>query len=219
MKLDFERLYIPYSQTSEPEFWKTHPKLSKYREFQDLSSRGLDKGNLIRLIILLYSKDSPLIRLYKDDLKIRKEEAAIYVGFDKDNTKQWSILTNDFFELRNDLVRDAIMRYLIMQNNNIWTIICAKEQTFYELISTALKPIDQNEKDKDVLDSSMKKDRLTEVMAKLNTDLESFYEILFANNPDIKRVYNENDTMKLTFTNPESVAKMLINASKGIYNQ
>lgn len=62
------------------------PLLKRYEEFslfKGTPGEELNRNKVIRYINLLYSAKSDLVRTYKDDLQIRKEEAAKIARFTK----------------------------------------------------------------------------------------------------------------------------------------
>ena len=113
-----------------------YPLLDKYKEFREYlgtAGGGLNRNKIIALINYLYSIKSPLVKIYRDDILIRKEEAAKLAGFSPDNKKQWIKLKEDFFNLGDPIISKMIVRFLIIQNSRLWAMIIAAEQNFYSI--------------------------------------------------------------------------------------
>lgn len=184
------------------------PLLKRYEEFSSFggSMEGeLNRNKVIRYINLLYSAKSGLVRIYKDDLQIRKEEAALHAGFEKKEMKQ---VQNDLFELNNEKIVGMIMRFLLIQNVRLWTTICSIEQSFYQTSALLMSPLDQEGQDKDKYGAAVKQKPLRAEMIEMTTQLDGLYDKLFNDNADLKSKYDKDNELR-RHLNPEQVAAKL----------
>ena len=120
-KDEYALLVIP--QWAGNDIVSNFKQLNRHSEFisYPLSEK---RDKLIRCINILYSAKSPLIKLYKDDLQVRKEESAILAGFDPKNKSEWEWVTENLFMFKTspvtkDQILSMVVRFLIIQNNKI----------------------------------------------------------------------------------------------------
>jgi hypothetical protein len=150
------------------------PLLKRYEEFSKFEGTPggeLNRNKVIRYINLLYSAKSQLVRIYKDDLLIRKEEAARLAGFEK---KEMSKVETDLFNLQNEKIMKMIMRFLIIQNVRLWTVICSIEQSFYNNNELLMSPF-QDDEDKDKNSTAVKQKQIRMELIEMIEQLDSLY--------------------------------------------
>lgn len=184
------------------------PILKRYEEFSSFEGTPgdeLNRNKVIRYINLLYSAKSELVRIYKDDLAIRKEEAAKIAGFEK---KDMSRVSEDLFQLKNEKIVKMIMRFLVIQNVRLWTTICSIEQSFYRTSELLMSPMDKETEDKDKYAAAVKEKPLRAEMIDMTEQLDSLYDKMFNDNADIKSKHDKDDELR-RHLNPEQVAAKL----------
>ena len=184
------------------------PILSRYEEFSGYGGSldgELNRNKVIRYINYLYSAKSEIVRTYKDDLQIRKEEAARLAGFEK---KEMEKVDTDLFKLQNEKLVKMVMRFLIIQNVRLWTTICSIEQSFYQTSELLLSPLDREGADKDIYTAATKQKPLRSELIDMTAQLDSLYDQLFNDNKDVKEKLDKDDQMKRHYS-PENVADKL----------
>lgn len=202
-------LFLDVSNVDEKEdLVNKFPLLKRYEEFSSFEGtpgNELNRNKVIRYINLLYSSKSGLVRIYKDDLAIRKEEAAKYAGFEK---KEMVQVENDLFKLENEKIVKMIMRFLVIQNVRLWTTICSIEQSFYQTSELLMSPIDQAGEDKDKYAAAVKQKPLRSEMIDMTEQLDSLYDKMFNDNSDVKKKLDKDDELRKHLS-PEQVALKL----------
>jgi hypothetical protein len=202
-------LFIDVDNVEEKEdLINKFPLLNRYEEFskfQGTPGNELNRNKVIRYINLLYSAKSELVRTYKDDLQIRKEEAARIAGFEK---KEMGRVESDLFKLENEKIVKMIMRFLIIQNVRLWTTICSIEQSFYQTSELLMSPIDLSGEDKDKYGAAVKQKPLRAEMIDMTQQLESLYDKMFNDNVDVKKKFDKDDELRRHLS-PEQVAEKL----------
>lgn len=185
--------------------------LSKIESFT--SCNRSDKDKLIKYIVFLYSKESPLIKNYKD-VGVRMREAAKLAGYDLDSDAtlleklyRFEIGTVDpktdedeYSENPDDLsFVTMVIGYLRHQNDLTWAMIVSNEQTFYEYQEALVQSVDQFKNDKDKLSAIQVKTKLMEDSDAIAERLEKYYKKVFSEDEIVKKV-------KQVYT-PEMMAK------------
>jgi hypothetical protein len=202
-------LFIDVSNVDEKEdLVNKFPLLRRYEEFSSFEGTPggeLNRNKVIRYINALYSAKSDLVRVYKDDLEIRKDEAAKYAGFEK---KEMPQVENDLFQLKNEKIVKMIMRFLVIQNVRLFTTICSIEQSFYQTSELLMSPLNQEGEDKDKYMAAVKQKPLRTEMIDMAEQLDSLYDKMFNDNADVKSKYDKDDELR-RHLNPEQVAAKL----------
>jgi hypothetical protein len=197
-------LFIDVDNVDEKEdLVNRFPLLNRYEEFSKFAGTPgdeLNRNKVIRYINLLYSAKSDLVRTYKDDLQIRKEEAARIAGFEKKEMAR--------VEFENEKIVKMIMRFLIIQNTRLWTTICSIEQSFYQTSELLMSPIDLAGEDKDKYGAAVKQKPLRAEMIDMTQQLESLYDKMFNDNADVKKKFDKDDELRRHLS-PEQVAEKL----------
>lgn len=204
-----EGLFIDVSKfTEKDDLIEKSPLLKRYEEFSlfpGTPGNELNRNKVVMYINLLYSAKSELVRTYKDDLQIRKEEAAKIAGFEK---KDMSKVSEDLFQLKNEKIVKMIMRFLVIQNVRLWTTICSIEQSFYRTSELLMSPMDKEAEDKDKYAAAVKEKPLRAEMIDMTEQLDSLYDKMFNDNVDIKSKHDKDDELR-RHLNPEQVAAKL----------
>lgn len=184
------------------------PLLKRYEEFHSFEGtpgNELNRNKVIRYINLLYSEKSELVRTYKGDLQIRKEEAARIVGFEK---KEMEKVGNDLYRLNNEKILKMVMRFLVIQNVRLWTTICSIEQSFYRTSELLMSPMDKETEDKDKYAAAVKEKPLIAQLIDMTEQLDSLYDKMFNDNTDLRSKLDKDDELR-RHLNPEQVADKL----------
>jgi hypothetical protein len=201
-------LFIDVDNVDEKEdLVNRFPLLNRYEEFSKFAGTPgdeLNRNKVIRYINLLYSAKSNLVKIYKDDLQIRKEEAAKFAGFEK---KEMDRVESDLFKLENEKIVKMIMRFLIIQNVRLWTVICSIEQSFYNNNELLMSPFLDDE-DKDKNSTAVKQKQIRAELIEMMEQLDSLYDKMFNDNLDVKKKFDKDDELKRHLS-PEQVAEKL----------
>jgi hypothetical protein len=200
--IDFSKLRFPvHTVPHGTELLLKFPELQAYPEFSEYKEPDRDK--VIRYVIYMYDMNSGLILKFPD-LKQRKEAALDIAGFERNsNTGKFKKEIYNMVNLEKIFVKedpededskitaesnrifDMAMRYIIEQNNRIWSMVVANEQAFDEYLRLIMEPV-SDRKDKDLLTAAKTKDDLMGICDEINTRLNSYYKLLFGDNEDVK---------------------------------
>lgn len=150
-----------------------------YREKPELS---LNYNKVIVYVVLLYSRDSYLSQKPIEDLSVRKSKALKDTGFDIENPSVRSLLC----ELKSEPVVDLVVRYLVYQSNFAWSELIALESQMAESLRLRLRPIDEDNKDKDLIDAFTKKASMTRFSQEWADMLKKMEQEVFADHDDAK---------------------------------
>lgn len=192
-------------QTKEP-LDKAFPELFRHDEFKKLKKRA-DCDRLVRFIMFLYDKNTQLVQEFQHDLAERKSEAAKDAGFERKDGK-WGVKIQDVMDIKDEDVTAAIMRFLKIQKSHVWTEIIICEQELFDYRVLRFNPVGKGKgegalDDKDVIDSTVKKDKLMESCNLRMRELERLYEQFFGDNKDLQAAEFEESVR------PETVERLL----------
>jgi hypothetical protein len=154
-----------------------------------------DKDKLIRYIIYMYDKSSPLVKRY-NNLDRRKQEAAHLAGYTQDDP---SLKT--YKDFQDQEFSDMVVDFLIYQNNYTWTMLVSNEQTFYEFQKTLLQESSMIRNDKDKINAIASKSKLMEESDKIVERINSYYKQVFVEDKLI-------ETAKRVASSPEEMARI-----------
>lgn len=166
---------------------------------KDLNPRVLqisDYQPMLRYIIMMYDPNSPLRKNYPE-LDLRKRVASQESGYDL------QLQDGEKSELEREPLTLAIVTYLRMVNNRIWTQICSVEEAIWEYNRRILEPIKANAEDKD-------KDELSAVnmKSKMIQDLDLFEKRL----QELERLFYVEDeiteVIKKKRFRPENISEV-----------
>jgi hypothetical protein len=144
---------------------------------------------MLRYVLLMYDMNSPLRQMYPD-LSKRKEWAASIAGYDLDKDPVKDLFTLSIRLLidgesqvyPNERLLNIITKYIIYQNNRLWTLIVTNEQTFYEYHKRVITEIMD-----DGLNTVTLKTKLLEAMDDINGRLEVYYRSLTGEDPELEQ--------------------------------
>lgn len=155
----------------------SYPQLNKIK--------ALDKkvdNKLMKYIICVYDYRSPIV-LHNRELKIRKQVAAEFCGYDfvKEDLKY-------LFNIEEDYVLQAIDTFLkSFIHSRIWYMICCNENIFWEYGQRMLMPVgnmgEEGKKlsEKDLIAAMQAKTKLSEDMSSIDERLDAAYKRLYGN--------------------------------------
>lgn len=200
---DFSKcLFNPFKQ----DVFIEYPQLNKIKEID----HSID-SRLMRYIICVYDYRSPIV-LHNRELKIRKQVAAEFVGYDlqKDNLRV-------IFNIEEDYVAKAIDTFLkSFIHSRTWYMICCNENIFWEYGQRMLKPVGINDdesgkkmSEKDIISAMQAKTKLSEDMAAIDERLDAAYKRLYGN--------ESMDKFMAGATTPEKIAVERFNNSKNVH--
>ena len=187
---------------------KDAPLLMKQKEFRLFWNHEENKKNksyyvdpeerlaIIRYIVFLYDKESPLYDDFPDDLEKRKSAAAA----DSEMPTTGKIYTM-ILQAKHPTVNDMIIRYLIMQNNEVFKEKLITEQELEEFQRLRFIGIEAKT-DKDLLQAAKYKDELLKSCKSRIEHLEDLNTQLYRDNDDIKELVQ-------IFT-PETARKLIL---------
>lgn len=203
----FASLRYPVHTATQP-LDKAFPDLFKHAEFKKLRMRKEgDWEKVVRYIVFLYDHASDLTFEYQSDLLARKEAAAIEAGFVREASNgKWSDALTEIMEIKDADVLSAIMCYLRIQKNDVWTDIVTTEQEleeFQELRMTSIK-INKGEEN-DVFEAGKKKDFLMAACDKRVKHLKNRYAEFYADHKDVQTAEFEE------MITPENAMRILSN--------
>ena len=193
--------------TKEP-LEKAFPELFRHEEFNKLRKR-IDFERLMRYIMFCYDKNTQLVQEFQHDLADRKSEAAKDAGFERKDGK-WGSKIQDVMDIKDEEVTAAIMQFLKMQKSHVWTEIMICEQELFDYRVLRFTPVGKGKgegalDDKDVIDSTVKKDKLMESCNLRMRELERLYEQFFGDNKDLQAAEFEEQIK------PETAERILSN--------
>lgn len=159
------------------EIFIEYPQLNKIK---NINSAIDDK--LMKYIICTYDYRSPIV-VHNRELKIRKQVAAEFVGYDlqKDSLSH-------IFNIEEDYVLQAIDTFLkSFIHSRVWYMICCNENIFWEYGQRMLSPVSNKDEggkpmtEKAITEAMALKTRLSEDMASIDERLDAAYKRLYGN--------------------------------------
>jgi hypothetical protein len=159
------------------------PDLFRLKEFNKLRlRRDIDWQKLVKYIILMYDPNSELIREFQE-LKERKDAAAVQAGFDRIGGGRWPKELIAVMEMRNEITHAAIMAFLKIFRNNDFTNIIVTEQELWEFQGLRFQAI--NDKTSDLYGDAKKKDGIMDSVEKRTEALKTYYSSFYGDNKDL----------------------------------
>ncbi len=196
----FDISAIPKGQTVK-EFY--YPQLlDKLPAAKTIYSHDPINGDkIIRYLLLLYDRYSPLISGYPD-VRRRKEQGARVAGFIAVTKKGEDQTLNGLFDLTVPEYIDVIIEISHIQRIREWDIIMVNEANFYECQRILLSPI--AETGNDLLKGIDIKGKLRDQMEKIDQVLDKYYRLLFPEDETLSRTVQKRKAIT-----PENMAAKL----------
>lgn len=185
------------------------PDLFKLTEFQIVKHRNTNWQKMVRYVVFMYTKGTPLVNEFPSDLKARKEAALIESGYKRDVQENWDDEAKQLMDVKLEDVFRAIMAFLRHQKHMLWTEIVVCEQELYDYQSARFKPLDKKEDDKDIYAAAKNKGALKELCDTLRKSLDTLYEQFYGD--------SKEDLMNSEFTEsirPETAERIMAEMSK-----
>jgi hypothetical protein len=180
---DFEGLKYNVME-AKGNLFEAVPKLSEFDSF--VQCKADDRDELIRYIVLMYDKKSPIIATNRNP-EAKHLEA---VRLSKLNR------VGDF----SDEIMDMVIEFLKDQNDLWWALIVSNEATFWDYQRMIAQPIEQFDGDKDRLGATSLKTKLLIDSEQIANRLEAYYPKVFIE----QRIIEKAKSRQLT---PETIAK------------
>jgi hypothetical protein len=196
-KIDFKDLKYPVFSV-EANLLDKIPQLKPYAELlatqESIGRPDIDK--LIRYVMVLYDKRSPLIKQFSN-LQLRKTEAAIVSGY---NIEKDAGIIEKLFDFTDKQLQVLAIEFLKDQNDMYWSMIVSNEQTFYEYQKALLSEVTLFTTERDKLSALQIKAKLMDDCDTIAERVDTYYH----------RVFGEGDVntkakQKRSFT-PENIA-------------
>ena len=191
-ELDFSGLHYNIHGEKKP-ILELYPVIRQYPEL--VAPEISDK--LLRYIIYLYSEGSPLIKKFKDNLVDRKSEAMKLAGMK---------LTEDtktcYFDFKDPIFTAAVVRFLAIQKNGLWSNIVTNEQLHSENMSIVIGATMLTD-DKKIAETAKLKSTLLDFNGVITDRLAGYYKEFFKSDTALQ---NAAKTVELKLTTPELIA-------------
>lgn len=170
----FSSLKYKVHQATEP-LDKSFPDLFRLPEFKKIKLRK-EWERIVKYIVFLYDPGSDLQTEFQE-LKDRKEAAAIEAGYVREPSGKWSKELILIMQIKDDETHAAILAFLKKFKSDDWTNIVVTTQERDEFQELRFKAI--NDDTSDLYGDAKKKDGLMDSVDKRNTSLKlykaSFY--------------------------------------------
>lgn len=152
-----------------------------FEKYRKNPESGIDTNALVKYVILLYAKDSPLSKPPVQQLQDRKLTAAKRGGLDAHN----EFIKKSVLERGSDKVVTLIVEYLKSQSLPEWTERAVIEAQIEESQQIRLRAFD-SDKDKDLISAFEKKAALTKHAYDWGKMLKELDKEIFRDHDDIK---------------------------------
>lgn len=155
----------------------------------------LDLDRLLRYVMVLYDKKSPLIKSFTK-LDQRKKEAAVLAGYDIDKPE----VMEPLFNFTDPLLQAFALHFMEEQNDMWFCNLMSAEQTFYEYQRALMAEVKLVVGDKDKMSTLMLKSKIQDECDKLAERVETYRT----------KVYGEGEEKQVAKTrdfSPEGIAK------------
>lgn len=165
---------------------------------------GNADDRMVRYVLLMYDRKSPM-REYYPDLAKRKEFCAAMAGYDIEKEDMGPLFDfrvktgEDTFETNEEML-SMIVSYLKYQNNYLWAMVVNNEQAFYEFSKRVMVPVEGG-KDKDMLQAVDIKNKLMEAQDNIVQRLEKYMRELTGGDDNLA-----GELGKRKGVSPESIA-------------
>lgn len=192
IEIDYTTLYWNIHGAKKSIF-ELYPILNIYPEFKEISEKEL------KYVIYLYSQDTPLTKLHKDNLGARKQEALKLAGI-----KFTEDIQVRLFDFKDPAFTASVVRFLAIQNNGLWSNIVVNQQAFNENISIIMAATTLTD-DKKITETAKLKSQLLEMNGQIADRLNGYYKTFFRNDIALE---NEGKKVELRLMTPEAIASI-----------
>lgn len=207
----FSRLKFHVHELKEGErLEERFPKLFTIPGFKEFSHKQKDK--IICYLVFLYDDGSDLYDEF-EELKDRKDAAAIEAGFQRNKKDEWPEYLQDIMDINGEIgqkILPLILAYLKFCKNDIWRELQVTEHEYEMILKQRMTPIPELEK-KDSGEIMIKRAKLKE-MSDLNLrSMNSLKRQFYADNADVEEAEKKIPPIKPE--NADKVIKMYANVS------
>lgn len=193
-KGEFKKMrFNVYEVPDSKDLMKHFPELSSMESFAKYAEA--DRNRLIRYIMLMYDKESPLVKRvqkYKD----RQRQAAHLAGYDLQKHED---RLEQVFTLADESIANMVADFIILLNDRKWSLIVSSEATFYEFQRGLFMNVVNVRDDKARLDAITVKAKIMTESDEIDARLERYYSDLFGDDKLI-------EVAKKKRIRPESIA-------------
>lgn len=167
---------------------RAFPDLFKHKEFIRLRlTYRKDWEKVVRYIIFLYDHGSDLVAEFQGDLKGRKEAAAMEAGFVRKPNGKWDKALQSIMEVQDQDALAAIMCFLKIQKNEVWTDIAVTEQEYDQFQALRMTGFEAKKGEElNIFEAGKKKDFLMEACARRLQHLKNRYAEFYADHKDVQ---------------------------------
>ncbi len=180
------------------------PELFRLSEFKKIREDRSDWDRVVRYIVYLYDPGSPLIQEFQNDLKERKEAAAIEAGYIRRVNGAWEDSLVEIMAIKDKDVYYAIMAFLKIFKNHEWVDIVVTEQELFDFQRLRFAPIDES--GKDIYGDAKKKDGMMVSAGDRRASLKILYGQFYGDNKDVQAAEFEE---MITPENAERILKTM----------
>lgn len=172
-------------------------RLESFTDYPGTPGGELNRDNVIKYVVTLYSEDSFLNVKPVTELGERKLMAADASGFERNKKNEFGAeIEEKLFKLGSIHVLQMIVDYLIYQKKHLWTEIVTTEQEYEEYIRLRMDPV-SSDSDKDTLMAAEKKGKLRGDCKMMRKDILAYYHEFFTDNTDVKDLHEVKDKATL----------------------
>lgn len=190
-KKDFDCLKYPVFSV-EKNLLDKIKELAAYAELLSLFEEPrTDIDNLLRYVMVLYDKKSPLIRAFTN-LDHRKKEAAVLAGYSVTDVSEENVKRLEALFSFTDPILQAFTLYFLEEQNNMWFCnLISNEQTFYEY-QKALLTEAKLASDKDKMATLMLKSKIQDECDKIAERVETYYTKVYGDGEEKAKAKNKD---------------------------
>jgi len=154
-----------------------------------------DIEKLIKYIIYMYDKNSPMREMYQE-LEERKMECALLSGYKESINKKILI---ELFNLTDKRACKLISSFLKFQNHKTWAMLLSNEEVLWQYQQELLRPITDFRQDKEKLQALDIKSKLMNECDSMIKRIEGYENKMYGDDKKLK------EAMK-NVTSPENIA-------------
>lgn len=177
----FASLKFPVHRVTEP-LDKAFPVLFRIPEFKKLKLRK-DGDKIVKYICLLYDPGSDLQTEFQE-LKDRKDAAAIEAGYVREASGKWSKDLLSIMQIKDEGVHAAIIAFLKIFRSDDWTKIIITTQERDEFQELRFRAI--NDDTSDLYGDAKKKDGLMDSVDKRDAALKVYKASFYGDSKDLE---------------------------------
>lgn len=186
---------------------KTFPSLSQWTDFavfyydNNKSEIGMSNGQLISLIAFVYDKNSPYAKKYLD-INRRKRVVLDHLGLERKQKSRFNDKVEDVLSCKNNLVNDAIMQFLRLQQDSHWQSLVSYLELKAQVEKNIIDP---------KLELKDKKDSLA-MSSKLRVEIDGLQQEFLLGEKNDALINNLYDTIQEEqMLSPEYIAEQTFN--------